>query len=138
MPRRGFQRLPATGISSRAISWWGESGCGWSIGSVPGARQSAYDYFVFALRSRFPRGLAERIAEAVTAPGEFYGKLPVSWREIGHEPSPAALRDSLALFLLEELHWNLEENAKTNFFRESGAWMLFRHEMWPALRALAA
>lgn len=101
-------------------------------------RQSAYDYFVLALRSRFPRGLAARIGEAVADPGGFYGKLPVSWPEVGHEPSPATLRGSLALFLLEELHWNLEENANPNFFRESGAWLLFRDEMGPALRALAA
>jgi predicted Ser/Thr protein kinase len=101
-----------------------------------GLRQSVYDFLVYLLRSRFPHGFAERIRAAVSDPEQFYSRLPVSWKSDGCDPSSSTLRWRLGIFLLEELHVNLEENANPQFLRQSGAWLSFRNEMWPALRGL--
>lgn len=102
-------------------------------------RQLAYDYLVFSLRSRFPHGLAGRIQKALHS-GEFIlQSLPVV-----HPHLRSSLMDinrrkaTLVLFLLEDLLWNLQENTNPLFCCQSGAWLLLRNEMGPALRSIAA
>jgi len=102
-------------------------------------RQLPYDYLVFSLRSRFPDGLADRIQTALHSGEYILQSLPVV-----HPHVLPLLMDSkrrwatLALFLLEDLLWNLQENVNPVFRCQSGAWLLLRNEMGPALQSIAA
>lgn len=102
-------------------------------------RQFAYDYLVFALQSRFPSGLAGRIHAAVQNSEYIMKSLPFlhpSLRTILKDGRQRA--STLLLFLLEDLLWNVQENVNPLFSCQSGAWLLLRKEMDPALQALAA
>ena len=92
-------------------------------------RQAGYDALVFALGSRSPSGLAERL-EGFVAHG-----LPETF-SIGRLPWPGAdwsdskgRRLRAALFLLEELLMHLEENADPCFSRPGGGLMALRREI---------
>jgi hypothetical protein len=104
-----------------------------------GQRQLAYDYLVFGLRSRFPAGLAVRIEDAWHNVEGLLDTLPVV-----HPRLPAVMRDAthrkqvFALFLLEDLLWNIQENSSPSFRQQSGAWLQYKKQMAPALAALAA
>ncbi len=63
-----------------------------------------YDFFVFALRARAPVGLSERLKALDLE--KLAGRLPDSLHEQRKE---LRQRGSLALFLLEELLWSLED-----------------------------
>lgn len=80
-----------------------------------GRRQIAYDLLVFGLAARFPDGLAARLQQFVAA-GRLAAPdpLPATW------PGPALdtrerRRQTAAVFLLEELHQQLRENAEPCF-----------------------
>lgn len=102
-----------------------------------GQRQLAYDYLVFALRSRFPAGLAERIHDALKDPEGLLSSLPVV-----HEKFRVAIEDArirpvvLFVFLVEDLLWNLRENTNPLFTKTSGAMPQLLSECREALRAI--
>lgn len=99
-------------------------------------RQLAYDYLVFSLRSRFPDGLSGRIQAALHSDEFILQSLPVV-----HPHLRSLLMDTkrrkatLVLFLLEDLLWNLQENMNPLFRCQSGAWLVLRKEMGPALQS---
>jgi hypothetical protein len=100
-------------------------------------RQALYDFFVIGLRSRFPCGLAARLVRALRNPADFLHTFD-GWDELASTLGPGRLPLLFGVFLLEELEWNLEENSNRVFVMESGAWSLFRREMWPSLECLAS
>ena len=81
-----------------------------------GRRQVGYDALVYALRSRFPDGLAARMGQMLDGSGAMES-LPLSlgldWQDAAHR------RAHLWLFLLEELALHLAENANPRFNRLS-------------------
>ena len=101
-------------------------------------RQALYDVLVFSLRSRFPSGLAMRIRNALENPQSLLEQIPIPWDDLAQAMDNGALRLVLAVFLLEELDWNLEENSNPLFLCQSGAWLVFRKEMGPSLACIAA
>ena len=100
-------------------------------------RQALYDVLVFALRSRFPSGLTMRIQNALDNPQSLLEQIPIPWDDLAQAIRNRTLRLVLAIFLLEELDWNLEENSNPLFLCQSGAWLLFRKEMGPSLACVA-
>jgi hypothetical protein len=72
-------------------------------------RQIHYDWLVCGLRSRFPRGLAERL-QAFIDTGTLYLLSDDEWK------SPRDRRISVLVFCLEEILLHLEENANPRFF----------------------
>jgi len=100
-------------------------------------RQALYDVLVFALRSRFPGGLAMRIRNALENPWYLLAQIPIPWDDLTQAMKNSRLRLVVAIFLLEELDWNLEENSNPLFLCQSGAWLLFRKEMGPSLACIA-
>jgi hypothetical protein len=104
-----------------------------------GRRQLAYDYLVYALRSRFPDGLASRIRAAASQPEGILDALPsVHPRLLSTFSDQTSRRTALILFLLEDLLWNLQENANPLFTRQSGAWLQLKNEIGPGLAALVS
>ncbi len=93
-------------------------------------RQFAYDYFVFALQSRYPKGLTYRIQEFIHNKTYFEKLLPYIPSHLQNILADKRLREvSLLLFLLEELLWNIQENANSMFTCQSGSWLLLQKEM---------
>jgi hypothetical protein len=102
-------------------------------------RQLAYDYLVLSLRSRFPDGLASRIQAALHSHEFILQSLPFVHPHLLFLLKNTKRRSAtLVLFLLEDLLWNLQENVNPLFRCLSGAWLLLRNEMGPALRSIAA
>ena len=102
-------------------------------------RQVAYDYLVFALRSRFPGGLAARIQAALENPALALCSLPAVHPHVRRLTADTRLwAITLTLFVLEDLLWNLQENANPVFRCQSGAWLALRAEVEPALWHIAA
>jgi len=100
-------------------------------------RQLAYDYLVFSLRSRFPDGLAGRIQAALHGDEFILQSLPVVHPHLLSLLKNIKRRSAtLVLFLLEDLLWNLQENANPLFRCQSGAWLLLRKEMGKALQSI--
>ncbi|HYP27609.1 MAG TPA: phosphotransferase [Blastocatellia bacterium] len=94
-----------------------------------GRRQSGYDALVFALGSRFPEGLSERL-ERFVARGlpESYSIDRLPWPGAGwRDAEGRRLRG--ALFLLEELLMHLEENADPCFSRTGEGLAALRREI---------
>ncbi|MCG2721657.1 MAG: aminoglycoside phosphotransferase family protein [Thermodesulfovibrionales bacterium] len=102
-----------------------------------GQRQIAYDYLVFALKSRFPYGLSLRIKVALENPDALLSKLPTV-----HEKFQTPFMDErrrpviLLVFLFEELLWNFRENANPLFSRTSGALPQLMAEISPCLQSI--
>lgn len=100
-------------------------------------RQFAYDYFVFALQSRYPKGLTRRIQEVIQNETYFDKLLPYIPPRLQKMLVVKRLRVvSLLLFLLEELLWNIQENTNSMFTCQSGSWLLLQKEMPQALKLL--
>jgi len=77
-------------------------------------RQAGYDALVFALRSRFPAGLAKRLRRIVSE-GDSTQPLPLAdWPGLNWQDA-SWRRVHWRLFLLEELALYLEENANPCF-----------------------
>jgi len=101
-------------------------------------RQLVYDYLVFSLRARFPDGLAERIQAALHSDEFILQSLPVVHPHLLSLLENTKRRSTtLVLFLLEDLLWNLHENANPLFRCQSGALLLLRKEMGEALQSIA-
>lgn len=104
-----------------------------------GVRLLAYDYLVFALRSRFPAGLAARVIagaeDSVLLMSDVHGACEAVNLALASTSSRSVI---LILFLLEELLWHVSENANPNFTRLSGALPQLIAEVVPALEALEA
>ena len=100
-------------------------------------RQALYDVLTFTLRSRFPSGLAMRIRNALENRQSPLAQTPVPWDDLAQVMKNGTLRLILAIFLLEELDWNLEENSNPLFLCPSGAWLEFRKEIEPSLACIA-
>ena len=96
-----------------------------------------YDYFVFALQSRYPKGLTRRIQEVIQNETYFDKLLPYIPPRLQKMLVDKRLRVvSLLLFLLEELLWNIQENTNSMFTCQSGSWLLLQKEMPQALKLL--
>jgi hypothetical protein len=88
-------------------------------------RQSVYDGLVFALGSRYSKGLSERIGEELEKP---YSDILINWPTLGWGDS-ARRKIAVALFLLEELNLYLSENDNQLFSRLSGGMRQFMDEL---------
>ena len=99
-----------------------------------GRRQRAYDPLTFALRSRFPAGLAKRVRQALerTLPGQ---ELLERWPGLRWTEASARTR-TLAVFLLEELAHHLEEADNSLFYGLTEGLFAYRPEMRAALSVL--
>ena len=101
-------------------------------------RQIAYDYLVFFLQSRFPLGLSERIHTLLKSGDLILDGLPVV-----HDRVNEILLDDdhrrimLLLFVIEDLLWNVRENANHLFEVPSGAWLQYKREIIPAIKHIA-
>ena len=94
-----------------------------------GRRQSGYDALVFALGSRSPEGLSERLARFVACGlPESYSIERLPWPGAGWRGAEGR-RLRGALFLLEELSMHLEENADPCFSRPGEGLMVLRREI---------
>jgi len=100
-------------------------------------RQASYDGLVYALKSRFPKGLSQRMSaslvdntfwqQPVLSEGQ---RLSLSIRDKN------CTRQVLLLFLLEELDLHLEENTIPSFFRLTPAFTDFLNELGPMTQVL--
>lgn len=92
-----------------------------------GRRQAGYDALVFSLQSRFPDGLAERMKAVLTS------DFPVpKWLEkwtVSDWKRPNQRYLFLALFVLEELSFYLEENRNRQFRKLSQSFLQFYEEL---------
>ena len=88
-------------------------------------RQAAYDGLVYALRSRYPNGLAERLRQEMESPtNPILASWPgLNWTEANER------KVALALFLLEELDLYLAENDNKLFYTLSGGMFQFIEEL---------
>jgi len=98
-------------------------------------RQAGYDALVFGLRSRFPTGVAQRLAKFVSN-GELAGfsRLPgnglASWMSVPDR------RVTACVFLLEELLLLLEENANPVLFSAGASLFAMEKEVQEWVRAM--
>ena len=93
-----------------------------------GIRQIAYDGLVFALKSRFPQGLSNRIMRGIT------GDLPECQRVLAEWPHVEWQNKSerhriLALFLIEELDHKMREISNPMFMSLDQGFRTFCEEM---------
>jgi hypothetical protein len=77
-------------------------------------RQAGYDALTYALRSRFPRGLAGRLRQALDGNGLEDSRLLADWPGLDWGDK-SRRRVHVLLFLLEDLALHLEENANPHF-----------------------
>ncbi len=88
-------------------------------------RQAAYDGLVYMLRSRFPKGLTERVRQEMQNPDNpILANWPgLNWEKINER------KIALTLFLLEELDLYLAENDNKLFYTLSGGMLQFMDEL---------
>ena len=98
-----------------------------------GRRQRAYDPLVFALRSRFPEGLAGRVGAALETGRDAH--LLEAWPGLRWGEVSARVQ-ALAVFLLEELDFSLTEAANPRFYGPTPDLGTLRRELPEALAAL--
>ena len=98
-------------------------------------RQRHYDILVYGLRSRFARGLANRIGRLIADHRVFHEP---PWWACPHlsEMPPERLRLVLLVFLLEDLLWRVQDNIRPLFFQPDVGWFAFAAEMPNAMRAV--
>ena len=98
-------------------------------------RQASYDGLVYALKSRFPKGLSRRISASLV--NSTFWQQPVlnTWQRLSIRDKNDT-RQVLLLFLLEELDLHLEENSIPSFFRLTPAFTDFLNELGPITRVL--
>jgi hypothetical protein len=96
-------------------------------------RQLLYDVLVFGLPSRQSSGLVQRL-ENLLSNRERWLQRPgfQKWPEL-RDCTPARLRLTAAVFLLEEMAFYLAESRNPVFTRMSAGWMAFRSERDRAL-----
>lgn len=98
-------------------------------------RQTEYDGLVYLLKSRFPSGLAQRLKSLLTDDEIWANPILCKWPDIG-KIDLQRKRLILAIFLLEELSLQMEENLNLMFKKLGAGFYDFISELPKALEVL--